>query len=192
MKLALLSLALLAASCNKEEGLPQSDLSVPPDLTVLHDMAMRVPDGVVCGNQTCSGGNTCCIRRNASNQLTQMCMPMGTCGDGGAEAACDGPEDCSTAQPNCCVSVSFRQGPDGGAPDPTGGAATCTASCPASFDLAAGTATSKLCNTIDDCVGYDSGGIDFDGCCCNNMLKGVKFCAPLAFAGNFYSCTNCP
>src|SRR5687767_12030118 len=100
MKSLRLSLVALAfVSCN-EDPLVIQDLAVSPDLSPAVDMAMRAPDGVRCGNQTCSIGNSCCLSR-AGNTVSQMCMPAGSCPMGTAEAKCDGPEDCPAAMGDC-------------------------------------------------------------------------------------------
>jgi hypothetical protein len=104
-------------------------------------------------------------------------MAPGMCGDGAAEAKCDGPEDCSGAQPNCCVNVSFSAASDMGAGSPTGGGAMCITDCPPSVDLQTRMGQSKLCRTEADCVGYE-GFLAFDGCCSSPQVPGVKFCAP--------------
>jgi hypothetical protein len=200
LRLALFALVAALPACNEDNLSPNhGDMSIAPDLLPGRDLAMRVNDGVQCGSgtnvTTCTGSQVCCIKQSGTG-ATFMCVNPGTCGDGGAEAMCDGPEDCPSASPNCCVTVTATLSMmDGGTPTPTGANAMCTADCPATAELGTGDITlhSKLCHTTDDCAGYMGttplGSGDFDGCCSSAMAPGIHFCAPSRFAGaRTYQC----
>ena len=83
-----LILCLAFLGCNDDNLLGgMSDLTVIQDLTVLKDMAMRLPDGVSCGNMTCNAPQVCCVKPGMGGTMSS-CVTPGTCGDGGADAAC--------------------------------------------------------------------------------------------------------
>jgi hypothetical protein len=193
MRNLVLCLGLLA--CNDDNLMGgMSDMTVLPDLSPVIDMAMRQPDGVTCGNQTCNSPMVCCVKPGAGG-TTAMCAAPGTCGDGGAEVMCDGPEDCPASMHNCCANAKFSLGVGDAAPMAQGANAACgsDAACPAGVDLAAQELHTKLCHTAADCVGYSGstplGTTDFDGCCMSDQAPGVKFCAPTQFmGGNRYTC----
>lgn len=159
------------------------DLAVPgPDLAKLFDLSAADFAGVSCGNMSCGGGEVCCVTPVGS-VFNTACVAQGSCGSGSAQALCDGPEDCPTTAQNCCAQVVFSGGGDGGNPMPTGGGATCTASCPA-LVTNQGTSTvfdSKLCHTPTDCAEYVGeifgGSVKFDGCCFRKEIS-LRFCAP--------------
>lgn len=195
VRFALLCALSLAAvpSCNEDTLGIMSDLSLLPDLSPTSDMAMRVPDGVSCGQQTCNAPQVCCIRAGANNTVLTMCSAPGTCGDGGAEAMCDGPEDCAATSPNCCATAKFMlSSMDAGAATPTAADSSCLASCVPSVDLQAGELHTKLCHVAEDCVGYAGNVLglnaNFDGCCTSQRAPNVHFCAPKQYAGQFYTC----
>ena len=144
-------------------------------------MAVRVPDGVVCGTMTCSVGQSCCITVGASGTTDMAtCLAAGgTCS--GATLACDGPEDCS-GTPFCCGTVTFTGGtnPDAGAPVFQGGTASCAATC--DFNFAQGppsAVTTRMCHADDDCAGLSTAGgqIMLGQCCSSSQAPGLHFCA---------------
>ena len=133
--------------------------------------------GVNCGTSVCGSTQSCCIVV-AGQTATAMCVPIGTCQDGGIPATCDGPEDCSGGTANCCANLAL-----GGMMSVTG-EAMCTATCPGSATQSAGggSLSTKLCHNRADCTGYTGtapvlGNTNFDACCGTAALQ-VKFCAP--------------
>jgi hypothetical protein len=186
MRNLVLCVALLG--CNDDNLMNTNDLSMSVDLLKGPDMTMLVPNGVSCGNQTCAVGSVCCVTPG-SGSANFMCKSSGSCGDGGATLACDGPEDCSSSSPDCCATAKFMLGQgDMGGVTPQGADAMCTAdaACPASVDLTAGELHTKLCHTAGDCVGYSGmlplvGAADFNGCCTSAQAPGIQFCAPTQF-----------
>jgi hypothetical protein len=190
-----LILCLAFLGCNDDTLMGgMSDMTVIQDLTPLKDMAVRMPDGVSCGNMTCNNPQVCCAKPNMGG-VDYMCANPGACGDGGAELMCDGPEDCPSGMPNCCADAHFTLGGGDAAPMATGANAACGSdnACPAGVDLTAQVLHTKLCHTAADCAGYSGstplGNADFDGCCESNQAPGVHFCAPLQFMGaNRYTC----
>lgn len=134
--------------------------------------------GVNCGSAVCGSTQSCCIVV-AGQTATAMCVPIGTCQDGGIPATCDGPEDCSGGTANCCANLAL-----GGMMSVTG-EAMCTATCPGSATQGSGgggTLSTKLCHNRADCTGYTGtapvlGNTNFDACCGTTGLA-VKFCAP--------------
>jgi hypothetical protein len=181
-----LSLCLLVtfAGCNDDNLGGMSDMTFLPDLTPVADLSMRVPDGVTCGNMTCNTPMVCCVKPGMGGMATTMCTAPGTCGDGGAELMCDGPEDCSLASPNCCVTASFTTVDMGATPGAANGACASDAACPASAEVVGnqGTLHTKLCHTAGDCVNYSGmtafGTFDFTSCCTAPQAPGLHFCAP--------------
>src|SRR4051812_42180893 len=190
-----LAFASSFSGCNDDNLLGgMSDMTVVLDLTPEKDLAMRVPDGVSCGNMTCNAPQVCCVKPGMGG-TTSSCQAPGTCGDGGAEVMCDGPEDCPTAMKNCCANAKFSLGGGDAAPMAPGANAAwgSDAACPAGVDLNAQVLHTKLCHTADDCLNYMGstplGNANFDGCCESTQAPGVKFCAPTMFMGaNRYTC----
>ena len=166
-----------------------SDAAVVVDSSVPTDGAAGATDfasnadfgGVSCGTETCGTGSVCCITQNGMT-ATQACMAGTSCADGGITAACDGPEDCSSASPSCCANLTFDQTSMTGA-----GNAMCTASCPGSATFAnnKGAISTKLCHSAGDCMNYSgstpAGPMPYDHCC-SRVGAGYKFCAPAATA----------
>ncbi len=195
MRTLILGLALFASGCNDDNLMGgMSDMTVIQDLTPTKDMAMRLPDGVTCGNATCNSPQVCCAKPGTGG-VSYMCTTPGTCGDGGAELMCDGPEDCPSAMPNCCATAKFSLGMGDAAPVPQAANAACgsDSACPGGIDLAAQELHTKLCHTSTDCDGYMGstplGNLAFDGCCTSTQAPGVQFCAPKQFMGaNRYTC----
>jgi hypothetical protein len=191
-----LPLLLLLASCN--DNTAPADMSMPDssmaDLLPPPDLAMPDFSGVTCGNMSCTVGHDCCIILGGGGAIQPMCVPTGTCADGGVVAMCDGPEDCSTGTPNCCVTVDIGGGgPDGGLGNFQGGDAMCTQKCPGSFILGGtgGTVHTRLCHQTGDCTGYTGqtpfGNLKFDSCCSRD--QGPSFCAPgLGATMGLYTC----
>ena len=161
-----------------------SDMTVLPDLLNEKDMAMRVPNGVVCGTKTCNDPQVCCAMPGMGG-VNYSCMASGSCGDGSAQLSCDGPEDCPSAMPNCCADAHFSLSMTDALPMVAGANAACGTdqACPAGVDLAGGVLHTKLCHTAGDCAGYTGtvpilGNAAFDGCCTSNQAPGIQFCAP--------------
>lgn len=169
---------LCAAGCGDDTTNAGPDMSMP-DLAVGPDMAMRTPDGVVCGSMTCPVGQSCCVQ--ASGMVASaMCGTGGQC-NGGALLACDGPEDCGGGTASgqfCCGTVKFTagMGPDAGAPMFQGGDAMCATSC--NFNFGQGMLTTRLCHQDVDCTGLTGPlGTQLDKCCSSAQAPGLHFCA---------------
>jgi hypothetical protein len=137
------------------------DLAKPPDF-----------GGVACGSITCNlTSQECCFSASG----TATCVTKGTCNrDMAASLSCDGPEDCGGVSSLCCATISSG-----------GGSAMCSATCPGSASMGAGgsfNATTKLCHTKDNCVGYNGSAagttLPFTSCCKIAQAPGLTFCAP--------------
>jgi hypothetical protein len=158
------------------------------DLSAMADLRGQKPPvdlygddfaGIGCGgSMICSAGNICCVTPSPDGMtITNSCEPMGSCGDGGIPAACDGPEDCTGS--NCCIGLSLGSGGQ------IAGSAACNASCNASIMIGtggnSGTLTTKLCHGAADCTSY-TGPTPFGdqaySACCNYAGIPVGFCAP--------------
>lgn len=182
-----LALALIAAGCGGDDNAVDSgtqdlagarDMSASSDQGVTYDLAGVDFSGVGCGNQTCASGQQCCLTPNLDTKMVEgMCVAPGTaCGDGGVPTTCDGPEDCTPAASNCCVSLALGN-------NAVSGSASCTASCPATASADnGGSLTTRLCHGPADCAGYNGtapivGNAAFDKCCTYTGLT-FEFCAP--------------
>jgi hypothetical protein len=190
-QLALAFVVLGLASCGDNPAAPDMaiDMSMP-DLAIAHDLAVP-PDfgGVACGAMTCSIATQECCLTNGAGGTQAACGPIGSCnGDAGGSLRCDGPEDCSTASPDCCIDINGTASADAGIGGGTGDAScSTTGACKPSAMFANGafTARSKLCHTNDDCKNYSGmvpllGMTPFDACCSSAMAGPYKFCAPSA------------
>jgi hypothetical protein len=159
------------------EGVKFPDMSMPLDLAPGPDLAVRTPDGVVCGSATCPVGQSCCVTANGTMVTGSTCVPSANqCT--GALLACDGPEDCTASTPTCCGTIMFSGGggPDGGTPMFQGGNAMCTASC--AFNLGTGSVTTRLCQADVDCAGLMVPILNQPTQCCSSTLApGLHFCA---------------
>jgi hypothetical protein len=176
--LALCTLLMFAGCDDDTSNAP--DLAMP-DLAPGPDMAVRVPNGVVCGAMTCAVGQECCVTTNGTS-ATAMCIAAGGTCTGGAVLTCDGPEDCSGMN-YCCGTIHFSGGtPDGGPPVFNGGDSTCTGACNFSFDLQSGTVTTRLCHADVDCAGLSLPLGGASKCCSSQLAPGLHFCAT-AFQG---------
>jgi len=195
LMMASLSLVLFSAC---------GDDSTPPDMTVPADLS--IPDllpprdlttfdfkGVTCttatGPTTCDENTQECCLMVQGTSAAGMCVAKNSCNkDAGASLMCDGPEDCTTGMPSCCVSIGGTGDVDAGTIAGGSGQAVCSNNCPgnAMIDLSGGfSATSKLCHVMADCKGY-KGVLDFMGpqtldftlCCEAQQAPGFRFCAP--------------
>ena len=172
--------------CGSEGGGP--DMSMPLDLAPGPDIAVRSPDGVVCGMTSCPVGQSCCVTSNGMMVTGSTCVSStGQCS--GAVLACDGPEDCGINGPSpyCCGTIMFSGGgPDGGTPMFQGGNASCAASC--NFLFGGNSVTTRLCQADIDCAGLMVPIVNQQTMCCSSpMAPGLHFCA-VAFAGT----VSCP
>jgi hypothetical protein len=177
LALSLFSLAFFVSACSDEKlSLVGTDLAVSADLASLPDLSLMGDfAGVACGTNTCAGGNSiCCITPTGGTSFTSTCEAPSACVDGGAIAACDGPEDCGGAA--CCATVdilgNLMSRGDGGA-RATGGSAMCTNDCAAGLNLDNQFQT-RLCHQSADCQGLTGtlffGPEPFDKCCTSGML----------------------
>ncbi len=173
--LALCALVLVAG-CGDDTSVGP-DMSMPADLAPGPDLAVRLPDGVVCGQMSCPVGQSCCVMTSGNMTTSQMCIAAGGQCTGGAVLACDGPEDCSNASmPFCCGTIKFTGGgPDGGATMFNGGNAMCTGTC--DFNFGGGMVTTRLCHADVDCTGLTAFGQNLNQCCSSAMAPGLHFCA---------------
>jgi hypothetical protein len=194
------ALILFTPACSDDNLMGgQSDMHAPIDMANGADLAMRVPNGVMCGNSTCNSPQVCCFEPSAGG-FSPMCVASGTCVDGGVQLVCDGPEDCAISTPDCCAVAKFSiSNDDAGTFDPQGANAMCAsdADCPASVNLQACELHTKLCHSAADCAGYSGtvpflGAADFTGCCSNQQTGDLHFCAPtqfMKFMGmTYYTC----
>jgi hypothetical protein len=183
---ALCALVLLVGGCGDDNGNGGPDMSMP-DLAPGPDLAVRMPNGVVCGSATCAVGQSCCVTVSGMT-TTAACLPAGgNCA--GAALACDGPEDCSSAMQYCCGMITFTGGtnPDAGAPMFQGGNASCAGTC--DFNFVQGPpsqVTTRMCSIDDDCTGLSAfgGSVMLNKCCSSTQAPGLHFCAAaLGFGG---------
>jgi hypothetical protein len=184
--LALCALVFVAGGCGDDTTSFGPDMSSPADLTAGPDLAVRMPDGVVCGASSCSVGQSCCVSVTGTTTSAMCLAPGGTCN--GAKLACDGPEDCSSGMQFCCGMITFSGGtnPDAGAPMFNGGNASCNGTCDFNFTQGPPSqVTTRLCHADVDCTGLSLGGqVMLDKCCSSTMAPGLHFCAAaLGFGG---------
>src|SRR5438874_9150773 len=98
--LTLAIITLMAVGCGSNTS--AKDMSVPADLTVGPDIAMRMPNGVTCGTGlTCPVGQECCVSF-ANNMATGATCVASASQCMGAALACDGPEDCNMSTTDAC------------------------------------------------------------------------------------------
>lgn len=148
------------------------------DMVIGPDMSPRVPNGVACGSATCPVGQDCCLT-TANNAVTgEMCVASAASCTTGSTLACDGPEDCASASPDCCATLSLSGlTPDGGTPMLNGGNASCTGTCDFSAASDFSTITTRLCHVNTDCTGVKVLGALQTSCCSSAMVPGLHFCA---------------
>ncbi len=189
--LALASLIFCFSACGDDVTAVDmsTDMSAIPDLLKPIDLFMPDFKGVGCGTQSCDQTTQECCLMIAGMAASGMCVAKGSCNrDAGASLACDGPEDCMTGMPLCCVTIGGTGDIDAGTIAGGSGQARCLNSCPGSAaqNMAGGfDAQSKLCHVKGDCAGY-SGTIEFMGtqtlpftsCCEVPQAPGFRFCAP--------------
>lgn len=176
-KLTLASLALLccvAAACGSNPGVHDMGMV---DMSPGPDMAMKMPNGVACGQMSCAVGQDCCLSI-ANNMITgASCVASGGMCTG-ATLACDGPEDCNAkATDVCCTTITFKTNANADAGIMlTGGNSKC-GTCSASIGI--GSLTTRLCHKATDCTGLSSQLIgNFDKCCSQGPTGSLQFCAP--------------
>ena len=183
-----LALALALVACkgggldNNGDGSAKGDLASHPgdDLAASQDFASNVDmAGVICGSMTCGEGVSCCASGNATTQ-TYACMD--TCGDGGVQVSCDGPEDCNGNA--CCATIQLVSGSASGEAMCSGGATMCSSG---SVDLQKQQITTKLCHNAGDCAGYPGDLEDYSYCCSYPNVS-YKFCGP-SFADGYNGIT---
>jgi hypothetical protein len=175
--LALSALVLVAGGCGDDSNNSGPDMSMPADLTLGPDLAVRMPDGVVCGTANCSVGQSCCVTVSGMATSSACIAAGGACG--GAKLNCDGPEDCGSMM-FCCGTIAFTGGtnPDAGAPVFQGGNASCAGTCDFTFTQGPPSSiTTRLCKINDDCTGLTAFGQNLDQCCSSTMAPGLHFCA---------------
>jgi hypothetical protein len=174
--LALCVLLLAVGGCDDDDTGGGPDLAAPADLLPPVDMAVRLPDGVSCGNKTCAVGQSCCVTTNGMTASATCIAAGGSCA-GGAVLACDGPEDCSGGTASgmyCCGTIQFSGMQDGGVMF-NGGEAMCTGTC--NFSFSQGSVTTRLCHADVDCTGLSFLGQAVDKCCTSAQAPGLHFCA---------------
>jgi hypothetical protein len=180
-KITLASLALLscvAAACGSNPGVHDMGMA---DMSLGPDMAMKMPNGVACGQMTCAVGKECCVSV-ANNMVTgATCIDSGGMCNGSA-LACDGPEDCNkNATDVCCSTINFMTSGNADAGITfTGGKSTC-GSCTAMLGFTS--LTTRLCHSGADCTNFSATllgqKLTFDKCCSQGSTTGgLQFCAP--------------
>ncbi len=138
------SVVLDMAVTVQDLALPPKDLAKPPK-----DLAHAPVDfgGVQCGNTVCPGSQVCCYTF-VNNQVMQMCA--NSCGDGGAPASCDGPEDCNGKF--CCANLKVGSGTPPNCPIESA-EASCTVSCfTALQQQCPSSEVMRLCHLDADCA----------------------------------------
>jgi hypothetical protein len=182
--LALCALVLCAGCGNETKN--AADMSMMPDLAPAADLAVRVPNGVACGNMTCMVGQDCCVTTSGNMASGATCVASASQCSGGSVLACDGPEDCNDGtMPYCCATIMLAGGgPDGGTPMFNGGDSSCTAACNLGFG-AGNSLTTRLCHSDTDCMGLTIPITNQSSVCCSStMAPGLHFCAtPVSQAG---------
>jgi hypothetical protein len=191
--LTLASLCFMCVSftaCGDDATPP--DMAMPdlaiPDLIPPPDLTMFDFKGVTCGTQSCDNTVQECCLMVVGMAASGQCVAKNTCNkDAGAQLTCDGPEDCTTAAPSCCISIGGTGDVDAGTISGGSGQSSCTNTCSASAAPLGGgfAATSKMCHVKKDCTGY-KGVVDFMGmqtldftfCCEVPQAPGLRFCAP--------------
>jgi hypothetical protein len=93
---------------------PPPDLAAPPGA---HDLSSPSPPidlaahmgKVFCGSAICDAPQVCCYTQGPGGGLsvTAACVAPGTCADGGISGSCDGPADCASSMPACCVDITL-------------------------------------------------------------------------------------
>lgn len=169
---------------------------MPPDLSMpdlVKPVDLSKPDfaGVACGQTTCGSGQDCCVQL-VSGAAVEMCMPTGTCqADAGVALMCDGPEDCTTSMPECCITASgMGSAGDGGAMGSGSGDSACVTKCVAVINANASgmfTAHTRMCHTNDDCTNLTGTvnsplgqmqNVAFAKCCSTPMTGTLEICLP--------------
>jgi hypothetical protein len=169
---------LLVLGCGNDNGGHGGvDMSLPAPGP---DMAVRVPNGVVCDKMTCAVGKVCCVMTSGA-QITGSACIASDAPCTGARIACDGPEDCTSADAkNCCGTIQLTTPDvDGGTPMISGGGAMCASDC--AVKLASGSVSSRLCSLTEDCAGFavttPIGPLPLDQCCSIVGGPALHFCA---------------
>jgi hypothetical protein len=202
-------LLLAAAACGDTAVIQDGSTH---DLSASHDMIppppdMSIPDsaGIQCGQMSCGAGQVCCLVPTGGTMFSAMCADKAACNtDAGAALQCDGPEDCSSATPTCCIDLQLafggNFGGDGGGTATGGGNSQCVATCTASVTIAKNFASAdlhtRLCHQAADCTGLTGKTplaptpVPFDHCCTQMGSSSPQFCAP-APAGPAAGLYNC-
>jgi len=167
----------LLAGCD-DDPLPVPDLAVA-DLAVPGVDGGPDFSGVLCGGeQACGSSSVCCVREVGDGGLGPGCEPKGDCLDGGAQALCDGPEDCAGAV--CCGHLYLGGNVSMNLNDAE---LQCRTDCIAEVSPVMGRTllVSRLCHGPADCIGLMGeifgGTVAFNGCCARQDAP-VHFCAP--------------
>jgi hypothetical protein len=176
MRKIIFAFALLVAGCGSNSSM--HDMAMSIDMSIGPDMAMRVPNGVVCGNMTCAVGQECCA--TVANNMVTGASCMATGGNCANAFTCDGPEDCTKPTDQCCGTIDLNVGGNADAGITlAGGSSTCGA-CTASISLG-GAVMTRMCHSATDCMGFSTAvlgqTIAFDKCCTGGG-KSLQFCAP--------------
>jgi hypothetical protein len=159
-----------------------------PDFSgvVLGDMSHKdLEQSSIFCSQTCQAPAACCITPTTSGGWQATCA--NSCPDGGVFTQCTGPSDCSPQAPDCCVTINLTGDMDASIMS-SGGAASCTATCPAGLSNGNTLFHTILCHVPGDCSGYSgdfgAGNESFDGCCSSPLAPALHFCAPSRLSGN--------
>ncbi len=146
---------------------PPPDLTSPPP-----DLTPPPPDltqtGDPCAN--CKALGEICCYEGSGMAVTTSCKQKAQCM--GSTAACRVMSECPGS--SCCADIKFANN----------GSFTfdssCRADCPLGYDVAHGTATSRLCVSNNDCGG------NLPDCC---SAGGIRFCASKLGAALYnYTC----
>lgn len=155
---------LLVLVCSCTAANPEFvEFGLSPDLSGPGDMSQPPPPAdmpaVSCGGRTCQPGQACCVTAGAGGPAFTC---QSSCGDGGLQVGCGGPEDCGGSTPYCCAHVSFGAGSLPDCPV-LSDAVSCQQQCDGALKLSCPSmATLRACKTGSDCAN-DPGG--FTSCC---------------------------
>jgi hypothetical protein len=133
----------------------------------------------VCGNNICSGGQTCCA--TASGGMLNGTCTTGSCADGGVPVQCAYPAECM-GDP-CCITVA-------------NGAATATnctnmaSACQPNLNVATQSGQTRGCTTNADCTA----GVTTPNypTCCTQVKYGVHLCFNTTLAALSMGAFTCP
>jgi hypothetical protein len=170
--------------CGGNDGAPDLsmdlsvDLTMPaagPDLSYFHQVDAN---GLACGAQTCSPGQTCCVT-GSSGAYSFTCETG--CVDGGLPITCQGPGNCG-GNP-CCITLDNSA--------LTSISCTSAASQCAPALSGSGSGMTRSCNYDGDCTYGLSGNPPYPDCC-HLTSNNQRFCFNKGLVGFTGGSIACP